>query len=155
MNWDAIAATAELLGAIGVLASLIFLGLQIRQNTGWLRTQAFQLSTNEVRRWASGLSGSRARSELFRKGMNDFPSLDPTERLQFTMLIFEILSIWGTYQQYGREDLLGLRESAETTIGAWIDQGWFRGWWVINANMSPPDFKLFIEDLLERHPGAA
>ena len=53
MNWEALAATAELLGALGVLASLVYLGLKIRQNTGWLRQQAFQLSTNEIRRWAS------------------------------------------------------------------------------------------------------
>lgn len=48
MNWEALAATAELLGALGVLASLIYLAVQIRQNTAWLRQQAFQLSTNET-----------------------------------------------------------------------------------------------------------
>ena len=68
MNWDALAATAELLGAIVVLASLIYLAVQIRQNTVWLRQQAFQLSTNEVRQWASQFSGSRPNSELFLKG---------------------------------------------------------------------------------------
>lgn len=155
MDWEAIAAIAELLGAIGVLASLMFLAVQIRQNTGWLRQQAFQLSTNEVRRWASHLSGSRANSELFMKGMSDFGSLSSTERLQFTMLIFEIMSVWGTYQQHEDDDLLGLRESAETTIGAWIDQGWFRGWWKSNSHMFPADFKAFVEDLLQRHPGTA
>ena len=155
MNWNAIAAIAELLAAIGVLASLIFLGLQIRQNTGWLRQQAFQLGTNEIRRWASNLSTSHANSALFMKGMNDHASLSSTEQLQFTMMIFEILSVWGTYQQHAGEDLLGLRESAETSIGGWIDQGWFRGWWKFNAYMFPPDFKLFVEDLLARHPGDA
>ena len=32
MNWDAIGAIAELLGAIGVIASLVYLGSQIRQS---------------------------------------------------------------------------------------------------------------------------
>ena len=32
MNWDAIGAIAELAGAIGVIASLIYLARQIRQN---------------------------------------------------------------------------------------------------------------------------
>ena len=123
MNWDALAAIAELLGAIGVLTSLIYLAVQIRQNTVWLRQQAFQLSTNEVRQWASRFSGSRGNSELFLKGQHDFGSLDPTERFQFTMMIFEICSVWATYQEHGGEDLLGLRDSANSTIGAWIDQG--------------------------------
>ncbi len=32
MNWDAIGAIAELLGAVGVIASLVYLATQIRQN---------------------------------------------------------------------------------------------------------------------------
>lgn len=152
MNWDALAATAELLGALGVLASLAYLGLQIRQNTTWLRQQAFQLSTNEVRRWASHFSGSRANSELFLKGQRDFASLDSIERFQFTMMIFEICSVWSTYQRHSEEgDLLGLAESAEASIGSWIDQGWFRGWWKLNAYMFPPDFKSFVNELLAKH----
>ena len=79
VNWDALPAVAELIGAIGVLASLIYLGTRIRQNIVWLRRQAFQLGTNEVRRWASNLSNSNANSELFLKSQRDFGSLDPTE----------------------------------------------------------------------------
>ena len=33
MNWEAIGAIAELLGAFGVIASLIYLATQIRQNS--------------------------------------------------------------------------------------------------------------------------
>jgi len=32
MNWDAVGAIAELLGAIGVIASLVYLATQIRQS---------------------------------------------------------------------------------------------------------------------------
>jgi hypothetical protein len=33
MNWDAIGAIGEVLGAIAVVVTLIYLGVQIRQNT--------------------------------------------------------------------------------------------------------------------------
>ena len=33
MEWDALGAVAELMGAIGVIASLIYVGGQIKQNT--------------------------------------------------------------------------------------------------------------------------
>jgi len=33
MNWDAVTGVAELIGATGVIASLVYVGLQIRQNT--------------------------------------------------------------------------------------------------------------------------
>ena len=42
MNWDAIGAIAEFIGAIAVLASLIYLANQIRQNTAVSRSTARQ-----------------------------------------------------------------------------------------------------------------
>ena len=151
MNWDALAAIAEILGAIGVLASLIYLAVQIRQNTIWLRQQAFQLSTNEVRHWAMQFSGSQQNAELFLRGQRDHGSLDATERLQFTMMIFEICSVWATYQEHSDADFLGLQESAETSIKAWISQGWFERWWDTHEYMFSPTFKNFVNALLERH----
>ena len=40
MNWDAIGAIAETLGAVGVIASLVYLATQIRQNTSTVRSSA-------------------------------------------------------------------------------------------------------------------
>jgi len=42
MNWDAIGATAELLGAVGVIASLVYLATQIRQSRDQIRTATYQ-----------------------------------------------------------------------------------------------------------------
>jgi uncharacterized protein YoxC len=40
MNWDAIVAISQLIAALGVILSLVFVGLQIKQNTRALqRTQ--------------------------------------------------------------------------------------------------------------------
>ncbi len=41
MNWDAIGAVAELLGAVAVFTSLVYLAVQTRQNTKALRSAAF------------------------------------------------------------------------------------------------------------------
>ena len=47
MNWDAIAALAELFGALAVVASLLYLASQIRQNTKNLRFAARQSLTSQ------------------------------------------------------------------------------------------------------------
>ena len=41
MNWDAVAAIADLLGAAAVFVSLLYLAIQTRQNTQALRSAAF------------------------------------------------------------------------------------------------------------------
>jgi hypothetical protein len=40
MNWDAVGALAELVGAIGVIVSLIYLANQIRQNSNSVRAES-------------------------------------------------------------------------------------------------------------------
>jgi hypothetical protein len=42
VNWDALAALAEVLGAIGVIVPLLFLATQVRQNTKGTRSQTFE-----------------------------------------------------------------------------------------------------------------
>jgi len=45
MNWDAISAIGEILGAIAVVATLGYLAVQIRQNTTALSVSSFHAST--------------------------------------------------------------------------------------------------------------
>lgn len=42
MNWDAIGATGEWAGAIGVIATLVYLAGQLKQNTKALRSSTYQ-----------------------------------------------------------------------------------------------------------------
>jgi hypothetical protein len=39
MNWEAIAAVGELIGALAVVVSIVYLSVQIRHNTGHLEQQ--------------------------------------------------------------------------------------------------------------------
>ncbi len=45
MNWDAISAVSEIVGAVAVVISLIYVAAQIRQNTKMMRTAAKQSLT--------------------------------------------------------------------------------------------------------------
>lgn len=48
MNWDAIGAIAESVGAIGVIVSLIYLALQVRQNTKQVRLSRVQETSSTL-----------------------------------------------------------------------------------------------------------
>ena len=150
MNWDALGAIAEILAAIGVLASLVYLGVQIRQNTSWLRQQAFQVSTNEIRRWTSRIADSEEAAALWMKGQRQYDELEQLERVRFSMIVFEQLSIYSTYQLHDDKDMLGLLESAEKNIGSWIRNGWFLKWWPDWRVQLPPDFQTYVDDLIDR-----
>ncbi|MGI9262379.1 MAG: hypothetical protein ACR2QR_10115 [Woeseiaceae bacterium] len=46
MNWDAIGAIAELLAAIGVIGSLVFVGLQVKKSNAEARAATMQATTD-------------------------------------------------------------------------------------------------------------
>ena len=48
MNWDVVGAIAESVGALGVIASLIYLALQVRQNTKQVRLSRFQETSSTL-----------------------------------------------------------------------------------------------------------
>jgi hypothetical protein len=87
LNWDAIGATAELLGALGVIGSLMYLAVQIRQNTRSVRASSYQSAVAigvEVNRM---VAGDAALASILRRGREDLASLDPDEETRFNALL--------------------------------------------------------------------
>ena len=58
MDWDAIGAIAEVLGSIAVIASLIYLSIQIRASTSQSRAQLFQQVTSEQARVSDAVTNA-------------------------------------------------------------------------------------------------
>ena len=87
MNWDAIGAIAELLGAVGVIASLVYLATQIRQNTATVRASgsAAQSKINET--VPVLLAQHAAARELYVRGLQDYESLTAEEARQFEAVL--------------------------------------------------------------------
>ncbi len=48
MNWDAIGAVAELAGALAVVASLIYVGFQLKQNTAAVRGERYHSISSDM-----------------------------------------------------------------------------------------------------------
>ena len=148
MDWEAIGAIGETLAAIGVLISLVYLAIQIRQNNNWLRQQAFQLSTNEIRRWTGRFAESESASELWLKGLRDFNGLNQTETFRFSMMVFGQLSVHATYHEHDTKEFLGLRRGLEIQVASWTKRGWFAMWWESNKWMMPPPFAAVVDQIV-------
>jgi len=78
LNWDAIGAIGEIVGAIAVVLSLIFLGIQMRQNTRAMeernkleRSAALDRHTDSVSRWRSELARNQQLTEIWYRAIKD------------------------------------------------------------------------------------
>ena len=48
MNWEVIGAVSELIGALAVIASLVYLAYQVRQHTRVIQSSSFQATTDSL-----------------------------------------------------------------------------------------------------------
>jgi hypothetical protein len=86
MSWEAIGAIGEVVGAAAVIASLIYLAAQIRQNSRTIRRSSAR-HTGEKN--AVALRALADYSELFSGdflGLDRLATLDPPQRTRFDMI---------------------------------------------------------------------
>ena len=73
----------EIVGGIAIIGSLIFVALQVRQNTEAMRVEALERHADHFRVLNQSVAQSAELADVFRRGLEDLDSLDPTERVRF------------------------------------------------------------------------
>ena len=70
----------EMIGVIAVIASLIYLALQVQQNTKQLKIQGLKGAIDEFVNAFSSTHSDEYTTGLFRKGLNNFNALTKNEK---------------------------------------------------------------------------
>jgi hypothetical protein len=86
MNWDAVGAIAESVGALGVIMSLVYLGLQVRQNTKQVRLNRFQETSSTLQDGFAPIYHP-GNPEIWYKGHHKPDELTEQEALTFRMFM--------------------------------------------------------------------
>ena len=92
MNWDAINAIAEIVGAIAVVVTLWYLALQMRQATHQAYADNLQAA---LTRWVDvqrACAETTEAAEFFRSALNDYDTLPQAEKLRFNNLMLRIFA---------------------------------------------------------------
>jgi len=87
MNWDAIGAVGELLGASAVLVTLIYLAVQIRQNTSAVATATYESTMTGFNDINIVVAGNPALASVLDRGCQNPDSLNSEEVVQFNFLL--------------------------------------------------------------------
>ena len=153
MNWDAVGAIAEVIGAIAIFVSLVYLAVQIRQST---QQAARALKANELAAFERNIeSGNRIRellmlnpdlSDLLIKGYVSYKKLDSAEKIRFGLLLRNIFSeMQGAYvrQQTINHDPDNFQASARLIDDMVANHG-VREWLSRNEPDWRPDFREFV-----------
>ena len=86
MNWEIIAAVAELIGAFAVVASLVYLGLQTRNSVMEDRARTMHDMASQFTAWQMATATDPEMTKIWVNGIGDYNSLNEIEKAQFVFL---------------------------------------------------------------------
>ena len=157
MNWEAIGAIGEIAGAIGVIATLVYLSVQVRSSTLASRVESKLAATRMYTDFLGGLIHSPEVNELFLRGRKDLSSLTPEEFHRFSNLALQSFSFFSAgYFQYSRGtlDKSDWHENM-AVLKFWLHGDGCRQWWEkVGMHMYGSEFVTFIESEIRRFDSA-
>ncbi len=137
----------EFLGAVGVIASLVYLATQIRQNTGAVRRSARQETLSEMTRFLTQVSGDADTARVYELGLADSPELNRAERLRFGLLLLQFFYSFGRmYDLHCERNFEPDFWEAQKMVLRWvINQPGVKRWWPNARAQIPGSFADFVE----------
>lgn len=151
MNWDAIGAIGEIIGAVAVVASLAYVALQIRHNTTALQSTNRQALVENDR---ESILATLQNIDLLVKLGTDKP-LSPEDQAKFSLIwIIDLRNRELEYFQYkaGAIDEAAwnsYRETLHYTFGTERDRKWWRK---VGRNSFDKDFARMVDEFIESEP---
>ncbi len=86
MNWDAVAAVGQIASAVGGIAALLYLALQVRQNTRAVRGTTADAAVAASRDWIRPLIEDPELSRIWSIGQEDPVVLPEAQRRRYFYL---------------------------------------------------------------------
>ena len=159
MNWDAIVAISQLVAAVGVILSLVFVGLQVKQNTAALQRNEHNSTMAQWSVIRMAIAGNRDVAELMTAGLDGERSMDAADQLRLEQMLAE--HAWASFHIWDRTQRgVFPKGTFELTAGpllcSLLRTARGEAWWHSAKDVGfIPRFVVDVDALLARHSGAS
>jgi hypothetical protein len=142
--------TAQTLGGIGVIASIIYVGIQIRNNARALRAATYQqLSVISLQGWLT-MAHNGETTGIMLRGMDDFASLDRVEKARFRFVVMSYVK--GFENAWFQRRIGTLREgdwkASTADLNSFFSTPGTHAAWPIVKNRFNAEFVAFVDQIL-------
>ena len=147
MSWQAIGSIAELVGAVGVIISLLYLAVQIRQSTKATKVATAHAISAAVREWNQPMLEDADLSWTFTVGTEDPARLDERERSRFYQICFSFFRMFeDVHYQYEHGVLEAeIREGYKLHYAAYAKAPGMLAYWNLRRHTYHPRFRDFLD----------
>ena len=151
MNWEAIGAVGEVTGALAVLFTLFYLGMQIRQNSNAMRASTELEVSRQYTDFVRRLSMDDQLRKIWNKIADAPNSLNDDERARYLWAMSEFFHMSeGVFRQYKTGFLAHESWSEyERTLVGMLQAPLVRDWFIDNHAPFSREFRRHIESMID------
>ena len=97
----------DFLGGLLLAISILYLAIQVRQNTKAQRAEAYQDAVEKINSWSALMVQDLSLNGLFYRGCKNYSTLSPEERSQFYHLMMIFIRNYAAAKHLEDAELLG------------------------------------------------
>ena len=148
MNWDAIGAIGTLVGGVAVLLTLVYLSIQVRQNSRAVQLAGLADITAQWHHCGQLLASSPDLANIVARGHESYDSLTAEEELRYGAYVQAFFDVSESYLRLIDEiDLGGQEEVLASIVRARIGIHGMAEWWRRNVGDYDPRFVEWVEEI--------
>ena len=148
MDWDAVAAIGEIVGALAVVISVIYLALQVRENTRISTQNMVQEAIKDFARVDQLVATTPDLASIVVKGNEGIENLAPDQKLRFDgyySSFFSVLEVWHTQSRHIPADP-EQDDTVRTMLNNRLAERGCQQWWRENRTEYPVGFRNWVEE---------
>ncbi len=145
-----IASIAEVIGAVAIVISLVYVGVQVTDSTRAVRSATANETYATLSSWYAQMGTNREASHNFWNGMTNPESLSPEELFQYVMATHAVILEYQAAYYLAQEGTLDveLQESIFNTLLGIREQPGFLLYWEQRRDLFKADFRRVIDEMM-------
>lgn len=149
MNWDAIGAFGEIVGAAAVVVSLLYLATQMRRNANEVKAANRSAMAGHNTQTLLTVASDPELASIFRRGQANPSLLDDDEAFRFDLLLYAIFDHWETFHSHWKLGALSTDdwEKWETIIGFYMAQEGAQRFWENFSHNYSSSFREYVDNV--------
>ena len=143
-NW------AEIISAIAIVVSLIYVGVQVSDNTSATRSASASHANTEFIGWYEHLSSDPEIVDVWYRGVIEPENLTDQEFIRFIWLVHIVMLQFQNNYYLVEEGTLEKKvlDSIAITMTTIKGSAGFERYWGLRKKLFYPEYRMFIEDLM-------
>lgn len=155
MNWDMIAALAEIVGTMAIVISLLYVAREMKEATRQRKRESYHSILNEVDDFCRVVAQEQTTSDIWWRAGNGLENLTDAERLRYFAMLYILFRSWEKafhYRKVGELD----DWSSEVITKPMRDFTMSRGvqeYWALRKHWYTADFRDSVDRQMNEKSG--